>query len=192
MTVNEPHSQSFICVTWLIHIWHASFIVDWSMSIFGRDTFVWRDSFTFCDMTHSHVWRDSFTFCDMTHSNVWCDSFKCCDMTRSHVWRDSLPVDWSLGIFGWDTFVCRDSFTFCDMTHSRVWRDSFTVDRWLRSVGSIKLQVSCAEYRLFYRALLQKRPIILSFLLTKATPYCDMIPSHVSCDSNVTVWGGFG
>jgi len=44
--------------------------------------------------------------------------------------------------------------------------------RWLRSVGSIKLQVSFAEYRLFYRALLQKRTIILSILLTVATPYC--------------------
>ena len=42
---------------------------------------------------------------------------------------------------------------------------------WLRSVGSIKLQVSFAEYRLFYRSLLQQRPIILSILLTKATPY---------------------
>jgi len=31
---------------------------------------------------------------------------------------------------------------------------------WLRSVGSIKLYVSFAEYCLFYRALLQKRPII--------------------------------
>jgi len=31
---------------------------------------------------------------------------------------------------------------------------------WLRLVGSIKLQVSFAEYRLFSRALLQKRPII--------------------------------
>ena len=31
---------------------------------------------------------------------------------------------------------------------------------WLQSVGSIRLQVSFAEYRLFYRALLQKRPII--------------------------------
>jgi len=30
---------------------------------------------------------------------------------------------------------------------------------WLRLVGSIKLQVSFAEYCLFYRALLQKRPI---------------------------------
>jgi len=42
---------------------------------------------------------------------------------------------------------------------------------WLRSVGSIRLWVSFAEYRLFYRALLQKRPTILSILLTKATPY---------------------
>ena len=41
---------------------------------------------------------------------------------------------------------------------------------WLHSVGSIKLQVSFAEYHLFYRALLQKRPKILSILLTKATP----------------------
>jgi len=31
---------------------------------------------------------------------------------------------------------------------------------WLRSVGSIKLQVSFAEYCLFYRALLQKRLMI--------------------------------
>jgi len=38
---------------------------------------------------------------------------------------------------------------------------------WLRWVGSIKLWVSFAEYRLFYRALLQKRPVILSILLTE-------------------------
>jgi len=38
-------------------------------------------------------------------------------------------------------------------------------------LGSIKWQVSFEEYRLFYRALLQKRPIILPILLTKATPY---------------------
>ena len=42
---------------------------------------------------------------------------------------------------------------------------------WLRLVGSIKLPVSFPEYSLFYRALLQKRPIILSILLTEATPY---------------------
>ena len=31
----------------------------------------------------------------------------------------------------------------------------------LRLVGSLNLQVSFAEYSLFYRALLQKRPVIL-------------------------------
>jgi len=42
---------------------------------------------------------------------------------------------------------------------------------WLRLVGSIKLYVSFAVYRLFYRDLLQKRPMIFSILLTDATPY---------------------
>ena len=42
---------------------------------------------------------------------------------------------------------------------------------WLRFVGSMKLQVSFAECSLFYRALLQKRPIIQSILLTVASAY---------------------
>jgi len=41
----------------------------------------------------------------------------------------------------------------------------------------LKLQVSFAEYSLFYRALLQKRPIILRSLLIVATPY--HVDSHV-------------
>ena len=42
---------------------------------------------------------------------------------------------------------------------------------WPRLVGSFQSQVSFAEYSLFYRALLQKRPIILRSLLIVATPY---------------------
>ena len=42
---------------------------------------------------------------------------------------------------------------------------------WLHLVSSLKLQVSFAQYRLFYRALLQKRPIILRSLLMVANPY---------------------
>jgi len=42
---------------------------------------------------------------------------------------------------------------------------------WLRFVGSLKLQVSFAEYSLFYRALFQKRPKILRSLLIVATLY---------------------
>jgi len=41
---------------------------------------------------------------------------------------------------------------------------------WLRSVGSLKLYVSFAEYSLFCRALLEKRPIILRNILVVATP----------------------
>ena len=46
---------------------------------------------------------------------------------------------------------------------------------WLRLVGSLKLQVSFAEYSLFYRALLKKRPIILRSLLIIATPQCGAV-----------------
>jgi len=42
---------------------------------------------------------------------------------------------------------------------------------WLRLVGSFKLWISFAEYSLFYRALLLKRPIISRSLLIEATPY---------------------
>ena len=42
---------------------------------------------------------------------------------------------------------------------------------WHQLVDSLKLQVSFAEYSLFYRDLLQKRPIILRSLLIVATPY---------------------
>jgi len=41
---------------------------------------------------------------------------------------------------------------------------------WLRLEGSLKWQISFAEYSLFYRALLQKRPIILRSLRIIATP----------------------
>jgi len=41
---------------------------------------------------------------------------------------------------------------------------------WLVLVGSLKLLVSFAEYRLFCRALVHKRPVILRNLLVEATP----------------------
>ena len=45
---------------------------------------------------------------------------------------------------------------------------------WLRFVGSFKFYASFAEYGLFDRALLQKRPIILRSLLIVATPYIEI------------------
>jgi len=62
---------------------------------------------------------------------------------------------------------------------------------WLQLVGSFKLQVSFAEYRLFNTALLQKRarPVILRSLLIVATPnYMYLGPAcarvlHLRCNS---------
>jgi len=56
--------------------------------------------------------------------------------------------------------------------------------RWLRLVGSFKWLVSFPEYCLFYRALLQKRPIILWSLLIVATPICGVTLKN-ECDTHV-------
>ena len=53
---------------------------------------------------------------------------------------------------------------------------------WLRLVGFLKSQVSFAEYPLFCRALLQKRPIILRSLLIVATPYQITSTSATHCN----------
>jgi len=59
---------------------------------------------------------------------------------------------------------------FCPVVVARV---ALGTMWWLRLVGSLnlKLQVSFAEYSLYYRALLQKRPMISRSLLNVATPY---------------------
>jgi len=61
----------------------------------------------------------------------------------------------------------------------------YSVMGWLRSVGSIKLSVSFAEYRLFYRSLLKKRPIILSILLNQSHPMCRCGWEY--CDDNTVI-----
>jgi len=53
---------------------------------------------------------------------------------------------------------------------------------WLRLVGSLKLYVSFAEYCLFYRALLQKRPIILRSLLIVLQIFGSRDPTIFSLD----------
>ena len=45
-----------------------------------------------------------------------------------------------------------------------------------------------AEYRLFYRSLLQKRPVILRSLLIVATPYCTFGNTFVWHDSCGCAW----
>jgi len=60
---------------------------------------------------------------------------------------------------------------------------------WLRLVGSLKLQVTFGEYHLFYRALLQKRPVILRSLQVVATPYHVLLDlkwlEHLPCENRL-------
>ena len=56
----------------------------------------------------------------------------------------------------------RPAFSFREILH---------IMGWLRLVGSLRLYVSSAEYGLFYRALLQKWPVIIRSLLIVATSY---------------------
>ena len=50
--------------------------------------------------------------------------------------------------------------------------------RWLRLVGSLKLQVSFAKEPYKRDDFLQKRPIILRSLRIETTPYTDWVLSH--------------
>ena len=57
----------------------------------------------------------------------------------------------------------------------------YTCTGWLRLVGSLKWDVSFAEYSLFYKVLLQKRRIILRSLLIVATPYSCLMYMTYPC-----------
>jgi len=124
MTHSYVWHDSFIRVTWPIHMCHMT------------HSYVWHDSFTcvawivyMCDMTHSYLRYDpsiSVHVYDMTHSYVvtWlmhvCDMTRSCtcDTTLSHVWHNSFTRVWRL-------------IHTSDMTHSYVWHDSFIYATWL-------------------------------------------------------------
>jgi len=171
--------DSFVCVTWLIHI---------------------------RAMTHSHLWYDSFTWVPwliyihhMTHSYVWHDSFICvpwlihiCDMTHLHAHHDtSVCGTWLLltlldlgsSMTHWCATDLHDSSKrgtrlvracgmpsycivvpyWCDMTPLPVWHDSCI---WL--IGMPYL----TDFRLLYDALICYRVATISRLLTIIGLFC--------------------
>jgi len=125
--------DSFICVTWLIHMCDLTHCTGGWSRIMQRLRETWL--IHMCDVTHSYVWRDSFIcvtwlihMCDVTHcTGGWSRMMQRlretwlihkCDVTHSYVWRDSfICVTWLIQM--------------CDVTHSHVWRDSFICVTWL-------------------------------------------------------------
>jgi len=147
MTHSYMERDSFICVTWLIHMTHS---------------FLWHDSIHICDMTqssrhtymccvvrpctnkepaHTHVWHASFIcgmwlmhMCDMTHSY---DAFTCvtwlihtCDATQSFIHTSMCRS----AFHKYNTCLCTCVTWFIhmwDVTHSYVWHDTFICVTWL-------------------------------------------------------------
>jgi len=79
-----------------------------------------------------------------------------------------------LNLCPWPSACTRASTSACTTTahiHTLGYPLAHTYHAHVRMYQQPKLQVSFAESRLFYRALLQKRPKILRSLPTEATPY---------------------
>jgi len=137
-------------VIWLIHAWQHDWFIHnmaYSYVIWITDTWrLWTSHGTPMTPFSSHMSQIKYEWV-VSHLNEPC-----------HIWMRHVTSS-----------LNESCYVNGALLHLRD-RPPSAVGR-LRFVGSIKLHVSFAEYCLFYRALLQKRPIILSILLTKATPY---------------------
>ena len=136
-----------------------------------RDKRVWSNHYV---LHHHTLTNESETMCHpcvIRDKRVWSNRFanESETITLSCFTTSKMSlISWSfprLGHFGHtdDTAMLRSHAT----RHNGL--DSLM--GWLTLKGSFKLLVSFAEYSLFYRALFQKRPIILSSLLIVVAPY---------------------
>jgi len=146
---HNTHTCHVTYTRWLIHTWRDSFIYNKFYSYVPWFSHMWHASFI-CAVTPAYVtwliymWRDVF----MSQMYKSCHNFKCVSVMSQ---------------FQWCAVICLCHGTLSFKTSNSLILQSddiFIYMGWLRLVGSIKSQVSLAEYSLFYRALLQKRPII--------------------------------
>ena len=98
--------DSFICVTWVIHMCDMTHSHAWQVSFMC----VTRLMYT-CDRKYSHVWRFSFfcvtrriLICDMTYAYVWHDSFICVTWLIHMCHESSVRVGWFFSPFEWSIF----------------------------------------------------------------------------------------
>ena len=150
MTRSYVWHDSFICVTWLVHMWDMTRSYAWHESFI---CFTWLVHV--CDMTHWYVWHDAFICwtwlvytCDRAHWYVWQDSLMCvclwlihiCDIIHSYV---CVCVCVCLCVLQ-DSFTCVKQSIHtcdiirvtwlvytCDMTPLYVWHDSFVCVTWI-------------------------------------------------------------
>jgi len=161
----------------------------------------WHFLYFVCSLLYTMTWEHSCThvieswhiwMSHVTYVNESCHTY---EWVMSHIWMSHITLrmrqiatlrmswrtyEWVMSrlIGSWHTFD--ESCHTYEWVMSHIWMRSCHTSinhvkdigmGWLRLVGSLKWQVSFAEYCLFYRALLQKRPIILRSLLIEATPY---------------------
>jgi len=133
-----PHTNEacYICTSHVTYVWVVSRM--------------WNHSFVF-DITHSHVTQ--FIHTEIIARTCFKYPPSTCEWGMSHIYMSHVTYAWvasrveRLIQMSRCTYVTRPMHTFIWV----IWRME-----WLRSVGSMKLQVSFQEYRLFYRAFYER------------------------------------
>ena len=179
------HTCEFVTHTWIVgchHTFHdgcgSPLLICRIRGSFNNTPYTWVSWVVLCDMTHLYVTRLAYTL-------RLAGSFKLQVFFAEYrlFYRAFLSRVAHISLY-----VRHDSFTcaiglLC-VTCLRYERGIYQVWKRIylgrvRLVGSFKLKVSFAEYRVFYGALLQKRPMILRSLLVAATP-CQIWKRHVT------------
>ena len=124
---------------------------EWVVSRMNGLCHVWIES--------SHIWMSHVTYewvishmnesCHILISHIKYEWVKSQVNESSHIYMSHVTYKWAMS---------RMHEVHSPCLHI-IYRSPYLHMGWLRLVGSLKLQVSFAEYPLFYRAVLQKRPM---------------------------------